>query len=728
MSVEVTNRNSVAYQATVSVEVTFADGYNIRGTGAIVGKNDMLTATHMIYDPEHGGLASSIDIFPGADYNDRLNSYQDTPFSFSFNSGAWKAVNWANQVFADDDDSTLIFSESQYDMALVGLNIPVGERIGGWFALDPGYNSAQYAYALGYPAGSTGMMKASTWISSELSRIPKYSVYSSYADNRGDLMGAGSSGGPLYVLENNVPTIIGVKSSGTTGVSNHWADIGLLYGQLTDIIAANDSLLEPVIITDDYTGTTDTTSVLTQAQASTGNIEIVGDTDWFQVKLSAGKTYQFDLTGSSAGGGTLVDPKLRLIDAAGKEVLVNDDIEFNINKDARLTFTPLNSEPYYLEAAGYESAIGTYTLAVKEVIDNSAPTIMFFSPDNGTTSAKIDADLVLTFNELIQRGSGTIVLQDASGRVVESFAVADSTNITVSGSTLTINPSASLANSQDYSVILAGGVVTDSAGNPYAETTDYQFATRAARIDGTDKADSFTGSTYADTYYAQAGNDRLVGGFGDDYLDGGKGKDTLIGGDGNDIYVVDNRGDKVVESGRNDFNDNVYSYISYTLGKNVESLDLEGKAKLNGNGNSLHNFLFGNESNNILSGKAGDDNLAGDLGNDKLTGGTGDDWFIFDTLLGKNNIDTITDFVRGSDQVILDSVLFAHFSGQANDFISVSKLSNAAQLFAGQHIIYDRTSHALYYDSDGAGVGNAPDMFVKLTGVSNLDVNDLLLL
>ncbi|WP_350297240.1 Ig-like domain-containing protein, partial [Limnohabitans sp. Rim8] len=78
----------------------------------------------------------------------------------------------------------------------------------------------------------------------------------------------------------------------------------------------------------------------------------------------------------------------------------------------------------------------------------------------------------------IAKGTGNIVLKTSAGLVVATYDAATSTNLSISGSTLTINPTADLGYSTAYSVELATGSVKDSAGNIYTETTAYNFTTQ----------------------------------------------------------------------------------------------------------------------------------------------------------------------------------------------------------------------------------------------------------
>ena len=54
------------------------------------------------------------------------------------------------------------------------------------------------------------------------------------------------------------------------------------------------------------------------------------------------------------------------------------------------------------------------------------------------------SNIVVTFNEAIQRGTGNIVLRTASGTVLATYAAATSANLTLACQALTIDPSADL--------------------------------------------------------------------------------------------------------------------------------------------------------------------------------------------------------------------------------------------------------------------------------------------
>lgn len=141
---------------------------------------------------------------------------------------------------------------------------------------------------------------------------------------------------------------------------------------------------------------------------------------------------------------------------------------------------------------------------------------------------------------------------------------------------------------------------------------------------GNELDNTITGGNGSNKLNGGAGNDTLADNAGDDTLDGGTGADTMAGGSGNDTYVVDDAGDRVTEAPGSGV-DTVRSSIDYSLGDNVEHLELSGDQDLNGAGNGLNNTITGNGGNNTLDGRAGNDTVKAGSGDDLVNGGDGDD-------------------------------------------------------------------------------------------------------
>jgi Ca2+-binding RTX toxin-like protein len=330
------------------------------------------------------------------------------------------------------------------------------------------------------------------------------------------------------------------------------------------------------------------------------------------------------------------------------------------------------------DAAGNVStSAGKLTSAL--VVETTAPTVTSFSPADGNTGAALASNIVVTFSETIQKGTGLIQLHSgsATGTVIESFDAASSNRLAISGNTLTIDPTSNLVNNTQYFVTFAPGTIKDLAGNSYAGITTYDFKTINV-ITGTSGNDKLNGLAGADNLIGGLGNDTygvnnigdvvtentgagtdtinssitytltanvenltltgtaalngtgntlnniLTGNAAANTLNGLAGADKLIGGLGNDLYIIDNTGDVVTENASAG-TDTVNSSITYVLTANVENLTLTGTAALNGTANTLNNTLTGNAAANTLNGGAGNDTILGLAGNDLLTGGNGTD-------------------------------------------------------------------------------------------------------
>lgn len=159
-------------------------------------------------------------------------------------------------------------------------------------------------------------------------------------------------------------------------------------------------------------------------------------------------------------------------------------------------------------------------------VDTKAPLVTAMSPGNGAVDVAATTPLVWTFNEPVQRGSGSISLFTEDGRLVQTCDAATSTSFSIAGSKLSFHPAQDLAKGTAYVLTLSPGAVKDLAGNALAGATSQHFQTLANTAAGTAQSDHLAGSAGMDHISAGEGNDLLDGGTGDDQLDGGAGLDV----------------------------------------------------------------------------------------------------------------------------------------------------------------------------------------------------------
>ena len=334
-------------------------------------------------------------------------------------------------------------------------------------------------------------------------------------------------------------------------------------------------------------------------------------------------------------------------------------------------------------------------------------------------------------------GIDTVSYAHATAGVVVSLAVSGTQNTrgagvdqllgieNVEGSAfadrLTGDAGANVINGLDGADVMIGGAgndvyYVDNVGDKVVEKAGGGFDTVVSSIDHVLAANVEALTLSGSDDIEATGNSLdnvLTGNAGDNRLRGGAGADMMIGGAGDDIYYVDNAGDRVVEQA-GEGHDLVVSSVSFNLrGTGAEDIKLLGSAALNAEGDAGANRVTGNAGHNVLRG---------DAGNDVLTGGAGYDNFVFDTALGKDNVDRITDFSVADDTILLNAAIFGA-AGPAGYLAQGAFQTGSVATEADDRILYDAASGNIFYDADGSGAGAAV-LFAQVTPgltLSNFD-------
>jgi uncharacterized delta-60 repeat protein len=131
----------------------------------------------------------------------------------------------------------------------------------------------------------------------------------------------------------------------------------------------------------------------------------------------------------------------------------------------------------YTDGHGTLETVSSTATTTVTAVNISGPVVLKFDPADESKGLSVGANISVTFNEAIKWGSGYITLKDSSGATVATYDAATSTNLTISGNTLTINPSKDLGIFTGYKVEIGAGAIKDLAGNNYAGVSDYNFTT-----------------------------------------------------------------------------------------------------------------------------------------------------------------------------------------------------------------------------------------------------------
>ncbi|AWJ92038.1 glutamyl endopeptidase (plasmid) [Azospirillum baldaniorum] len=212
-------------RAVVSIEATWGSRSYI-GSGFLVGRNDVITASHVVYNAALGGKPSSLKIYPS--YNPGKSDNKAY--------GVAKSQFFTN--FDPDSDGKLITGDfyrntqsgSEIDVALLTLSEPIGDSYG-YFGIDWNFGGGAVS-VLGYPA------KYDRYEIYDSGSIRRSGVDTVYYVNPDLEINPGNSGGPIYYSSGNNVFAVGVVSTavGAASLGGHayW---------LKDALTANDSYI-----------------------------------------------------------------------------------------------------------------------------------------------------------------------------------------------------------------------------------------------------------------------------------------------------------------------------------------------------------------------------------------------------------------------------------------------------------------------------------------------------
>jgi Ca2+-binding RTX toxin-like protein len=185
--------------------------YAATGTGFLVGRNDVVTAAHVIFDINRGGLANEVRVYPSYD-PDEPNTAFFTPAYYHYYPD-----------FDPDGDGLLIsgdfnrptYAGTERDVALLTMSNAIGDTYG-WFGIDGNFLGGNVG-VIGYPAVYNRQPMYDS------GSITRNSVDNYYRVNADLEINGGNSGGPIYYDYGSGVYAVGVVSTriGASALGGH---------------------------------------------------------------------------------------------------------------------------------------------------------------------------------------------------------------------------------------------------------------------------------------------------------------------------------------------------------------------------------------------------------------------------------------------------------------------------------------------------------------------------
>lgn len=340
---------------------------------------------------------------------------------------------------------------------------------------------------------------------------------------------------------------------------------------------------------DDFASNTTTTGRVDIGGTTSGNVESYGDTDWFAVQLTVGRTYQFSVAGSQSGGGTLQYPYMMLYNSTGA-FAAGVTSGGGVLGDPKISFSPKTSGTYYVSAYSLLNGTGTYKVSAQDTGAAPPPPTLSVMLDPykvegnsgvtlytlGVTRSGDTSDISKVTYTVTGSGAKPASASDFVGGRFPTGTISFASTSTMEIAFIGIAGDTAYETDETFTVTLSdpvNGIIGTASIVGTIRNDDTIDATRRLSITsggssrelqmdvysgpvaglknvylGDDTGEAMIGSTEADFLNTLGGDDAANGGDGGDVLDGGSGSNFLTGGSGKDTFFVDGRGGGVTWS------------------------------------------------------------------------------------------------------------------------------------------------------------------------------------
>jgi hypothetical protein len=195
--------------------------------------------------------------------------------------------------------------------------------------------------------------------------------------------------------------------------------------------------------------------------------------------LTVGRSYYVQFFSSAPDANILANSK---ISSGGVDSPIFGNHVSGGTKYIIATFTADGTSQSFA-MTGQEPTYSALVIGVNvQVNDTTPPAITNLGPADNAADVPLNANLSASFTEAIAVGTGHVVVKNLTDGTQTAIAITDTTQVSISGTTLTIKPAADLLAGKSYSVWMDATAIRDVAVPPnsfagIANDTTWNFST-----------------------------------------------------------------------------------------------------------------------------------------------------------------------------------------------------------------------------------------------------------
>ena len=207
-----------------------------------------------------------------------------------------------------------------------------------------------------------------------------------------------------------------------------------------------------------------------------------GATDTFDVVLDTLPTANVTITITpdaqtdlGGGAGTAIDLTFTATDGTTAQMVTVTAVDDTVDEGSHTSTISFSTASADTDYDGV-----TITDLTANITDNDeVPTLASSSPTDDATAVNTAVDIVLTFSENVQAGTGNITIRNLDTSTDTAIPIGDA-QVSISGDTVIVNPTAPLDTSTNYAVLIDATAIENGGGNAFAgiaDNTTLNFAT-----------------------------------------------------------------------------------------------------------------------------------------------------------------------------------------------------------------------------------------------------------